>query len=337
MSSQRDGGAPSAAGGERGERDGGERGGRKCRPISAPGLEGWKKEVQSRQQEHYSAMSAEDREKFTNERRRREGARQAAQKAKCLSRGAEMSTMAFNCGQRGGEYRSARGEASLGWQSRIQEAQTVVLNSADTAEAEDTLNRLEQEIETMNVQGGAAAVLDTEEDARAVLETFRKEPSDDEETQKKCQVFESYFATIEKLRGDIDKFWAESMDLFEGRSQQECKRLMKETLESEQNMGVHDRTDVWIMWLMLRQCQRNEKSMRGLLKTLETRLEILGGQNDCPVCLDTLEDAEGGVTTLGCCHKVCTSCWKYWTQMQPSAFCPVCRQHDFLDAVGIQA
>lgn len=294
--------------------------------------------MQSRQQEQYGAMSGEEKEKFMNVRVRREGARKAAQKAKCLSRASEMSTMAFNCGQRGGEYMSERGEASVGFQSRIQEAQTRMLADADAGQAEETLNALEREIGTLNVESGAAAVLDTEEDAKAVLETFRKEPADSKKTEEKCKVFESYFAAIEKLRKDIDTFWLESSEIFEGRSKQECERLMKNTLDSEAAMGVHDRTDVWIMWLMLRQCQRNEVSMRGLLKTLESRLQILGGQDDCPVCLDTLEDAEGEhpVTTLGCCHKVCTSCWKYWVQMQPAAFCPVCRQHDFLDAVGIQ-
>lgn len=304
--------------------------------ISAPGLEGWKKQVQERHQQQCASMSGEDRERFMNERRRREAARKMASKAKCMSRGAEMSTMAFNCGQRGGDYQTRRGEASVSLQSRIQDVHTRVLHEEDAEQAQETLDVLQREIATLNVESGAGEVLDTEQDAKAVLETFRVEPKDDATTAEKCKVFESYFATIEKLRTDIESFWVESKDIFEGRSKQECERLMKNTLDSEQAMGVHDRTDVWIMWLMLRQCQRNEVSMRGLLKTLESRLQILGAQDECPVCLDALEDADE-VTTLACCHKVCTGCYKYWTQMQPTAFCPVCRQHDFLDAVGVDA
>lgn len=293
--------------------------------------------MQTRQQERCVSMPPEERQRFVEIRQKREGARKAAMKAKCLSRTSEMATKAFCSGARGavGESRdrqASRAMASCAYMERVQHAQTTAL-AANAEDAEEALDVLEREIGEQNVATGVAADVDTEKDARAVLETFRTEPKDNADCEEKSKVFETYFATIEKLRKDIEGFWAESNEHFEGKSKDECERLMKKTLDSPEAMGVHDREDVWILYLMLRQCQRNEVSMRGLLKSLQSKLELLGSQDECPVCLDALEDADE-VTTLGCCHKVCTSCYKYWTQMQPQGFCPLCRHHDFLDAVG---
>eukprot|EP00756_Hemistasia_phaeocysticola_P031807 Hpha_TRINITY_DN16377_c2_g1::TRINITY_DN16377_c2_g1_i1::g.58108::m.58108 len=306
--------------------------------IAAPGLDEWRKEVQTRQQERCVSMPPEERERFLEVRKKREGARKAAMKAKCLSRTSEMATRAFCSGQRGGggyesrDDQARRAVASCQHMERIQQAQTIALERNEE-DAEEALDVLEREIGEVNVATGVAADIDTEQDAQAVLETFRKEPADDAACAEKSKVFETYFATIEKLRRDIEGFWAESNEHFEGKSKAECERLMKKTLDSPEAMGVHDREDVWVLYLMLRQCQRNEVSMRGLLKSLQSKLELLSSQDECPVCLDALEDADE-VTTLGCCHKVCTSCYKYWSQMQSQAFCPLCRHHDFLDAVG---
>ena len=63
--------------------------------------------------------------------------------------------------------------------------------------------------------------------------------------------------------------------------------------------------------------------------TLAARLK----QEDCPVCFEKF-GAEVVPHQLGCCHSVCKECWAHWVSVQgPNAYCPLCRNHDFVAAV----
>jgi len=41
---------------------------------------------------------------------------------------------------------------------------------------------------------------------------------------------------------------------------------------------------------------------------------------------------------LGCCHAMCQPCWDHWKALKGAqAFCPVCRQQDFIVSVVEEA
>jgi len=76
----------------------------------------------------------------------------------------------------------------------------------------------------------------------------------------------------------------------------------------------------------------NNDKLKGVLRNIETKLELLNNLDDCPFCLESLENLE--TVTLGCCHKACKECCGFWQEMKGrNAFCPLCRQEDFLSDV----
>ena len=82
------------------------------------------------------------------------------------------------------------------------------------------------------------------------------------------------------------------------------------------------------------------------MATIRTKLELMSGQEDCPICYETFCEAVPGLPvemdehflpaeTLGCCHKVCKPCWKAWCEACGGghAICPLCRHDEFVSAV----
>jgi len=73
---------------------------------------------------------------------------------------------------------------------------------------------------------------------------------------------------------------------------------------------------------------QNSKMIGQILGNIKTKLDLLSRQDECPICLDALDD---GAHVLQCCHKVCADCWEHWSEMQGGrVFCPLCREEDFL-------
>ena len=93
---------------------------------------------------------------------------------------------------------------------------------------------------------------------------------------------------------------------------------------------------------MARKVTANEASLGAVLREVETKLELLGAQTDCPICLEPIIDCEGGEgedsgLALGCAHSLHRECWRHWSahcvSRNKAAFCPLCRNDDFLDEI----
>ena len=66
------------------------------------------------------------------------------------------------------------------------------------------------------------------------------------------------------------------------------------------------------------------------LDQIRVKLDLLGKQDDCPICLESLAAMEEKPHVLRCCHKVCAECWSHWADMPNGGSCPLCRNEDFL-------
>merc|ERR1712232_678450 len=81
-------------------------------------------------------------------------------------------------------------------------------------------------------------------------------------------------------------------------------------------MGIHDDAREWFVFHMMRQAERNNLKMAGILEGFSA-------------------EGEHAPETLGCCHKVCKDCWSSWSSvMGGRPFCPLCRHDEFLGAVA---
>eukprot|EP00932_Pfiesteria_piscicida_P004593 SRR837773.14500.p2 GENE.SRR837773.14500~~SRR837773.14500.p2 ORF type:complete len:142 (+),score=51.38 SRR837773.14500:28-426(+) len=109
-------------------------------------------------------------------------------------------------------------------------------------------------------------------------------------------------------------------------------------IDCAEAMGVPDDVREWIVFHMMRQAERNNMKMAGILEGLEKKLQFLATneQSECPVCLECFAPSGPHVAqTLGCCHKVCKECWENWTvAMHGRPFCPLCKNEEFLGAVA---
>merc|ERR1712176_331248 len=105
--------------------------------------------------------------------------------------------------------------------------------------------------------------------------------------------------------------------------------------------GIPDDAREWFVYHMMRQAQKNNTKMGGILDGFEKKLEFLGAneQSECPICLECFsESGEHAAETLGCCHKVCKDCWANWSSvMHGRPFCPLCKEDAFLGVIAQQS
>eukprot|EP01065_Artemidia_motanka_P007801 TRINITY_DN138_c1_g1_i1.p1 TRINITY_DN138_c1_g1~~TRINITY_DN138_c1_g1_i1.p1 ORF type:complete len:358 (+),score=133.81 TRINITY_DN138_c1_g1_i1:67-1140(+) len=318
----------------------------------------WHEQVQARQKSRCTPEMLDQVRKRAEVQKK---AFKSASRAKHLSRCTEAAEKAWCYGERHGgasEERSARGARYARTRDMMQQVQALsaapcmpTSASASQEEQEDMEVRQQRAMETellaleevidredavmqasASPTGAVHKPQSVEDDFRSLCEGLRKEPKDDEECSEKFKSYEKFLETVSQLRDQITVFWDDSKSVFEGRSQQEAEKQIKD-IDGTVALGIVDDPAVWFVYLMLTKCQRNSVSMKGVLKDLERKLELLGKQDECPVCLEALADADS-IETLSCCHKVCGPCWKYWAEMQHGhAFCPLCRHREFLDVV----
>jgi hypothetical protein len=204
------------------------------------------------------------------------------------------------------------------------------------------------------------------DDLAALLGQLRTEPGSDEERAAKFQLYETFAETVSDARQATLDFWDEAAEEF-GEAGSGARRGVERDiskLDSHQNLGFafgdggdHAAAPVnWFVHDMAVCAHRNADAIERLLQSMRMKLELLGSQAECPVCLEPFHEGgeEGGegagagaaggdgsssgsglvhrpATTLSCCHKVCTSCWEHWKRINPhNAFCPLCREQDFL-------
>lgn len=170
-----------------------------------------------------------------------------------------------------------------------------------------------------------------------LLKQLRKEPANEAECAAKFMLYEGYSSQVEEMRGTLFKFHEEAKPTVPPAIMVGMDKQVK-SIDSMEAMGIPDGAREWFVYHMMRQAERNNLKMAGILEGFEKKLEFLASndQNECPVCLETFQESGAGAPeTLGCCHKVCKECWKNWSSvMGARVFCPLCRHDEFLGAVS---
>lgn len=211
------------------------------------------------------------------------------------------------------------------------------LNLADEAE-EDAVEEMLSNLEVVQQTDVVAAnLMSNETGIRKVLNQLRVEPNNDAELATKFGLYEDYLATVEESRKATHDFWDDCKEEFTGPTGRShvATSIQKsvDDIDKNENMGIIFHEHRWFVYDMTQQADRNNTKLKDLLHQIEIKLELLNKEDDdCPFCLESLEDKDH--ITLGCCHKACTECWSYWQELRGrGAFCPLCRQTDFLENI----
>jgi len=178
----------------------------------------------------------------------------------------------------------------------------------------------------------------TENQQDILLRDLRIEPKEDSEIEAKFKLYEEFLKTVESSRKATFDFWAECKEEFtktagQGNAVKQVEANLK-NLDCEENMAIQWSEFRWFVYDMMVKADSNNVIIEGMMKNIETKIELLQQEdNDCPFCLDPLKEKDD-VHTLGCCHQACSECWLHWQNLKgKAAFCPLCRQEDFLSSM----
>merc|ERR1711959_432207 len=196
----------------------------------------------------------------------------------------------------------------------------------------------EEDLDCMGAEMGlapCAAPVEVEEEAgqmemSELLEQLKVEPAEEEEQQAKFVLFEKYLETVEKMRVETFDFWDEAKEEFHESGRGDVERALRR-IDGHDNMAVEFYEGRWFVYDMTKKAGSNCAMIGRNLCMIKTRIELLAEQDDCPVCLEPLGECGEEPHVFSCCHKVCGECWQHWSEMhRGGAFCPMCRQEDFL-------
>jgi len=196
----------------------------------------------------------------------------------------------------------------------------------------------EEDLDCMGAEMGlapSAAPVEVEEEAgqmemSELLEQLKVEPAEEEEQQAKFVLFEKYLETVEKMRVETFDFWDEAKEEFHESGRGDIERALRR-IDGHDNMAVEFYEGRWFVYDMTKKAGSNCAMIGRNLSMIKTRIELLAEQDDCPVCLEPLGECGEEPHVFSCCHKVCGECWRHWSEMhRGGAFCPMCRQEDFL-------
>jgi hypothetical protein len=173
----------------------------------------------------------------------------------------------------------------------------------------------------------------------SLLRQLRKEPENEQECAAKFMLYEGYGSEVEQMRNTLYRFYEESKPNVPEALASDMSKQLK-GIDTQEAMGIPDHSREWFVYHMMRQAERNNLKMAGILDGFEKKLEFLAAndQTECPVCLEDFTlSGPHAPETLGCCHKVCKECWESWsTVMHGHPFCPLCRNEEFLGALASQ-
>jgi hypothetical protein len=173
------------------------------------------------------------------------------------------------------------------------------------------------------------------------LEGLRAEPASDAACASGFAVFTTYLDKVTEIRGSAIKVYTDASALLP----EEGKAALKASfgsLDSAANLGVEDPPPgQWIVYGMAKKCSSNQALIAQLVHSLETKLALLTGEVDCPMCLESV-GGERPAHILACCHKTCKECWQNWsnvcTAQHRQPFCPLCRgPAEFLEVLNTPA
>jgi len=201
-------------------------------------------------------------------------------------------------------------------------------------QAEEQLSRA---LDLVQIEQNADEVQVNDNNAMSsVLNQLRREPTNDAELAAKFQLYETFLQTVIDSRKATYDFWKDCKADFAAAAGNVVTQVEKDLkdIDSQDNLGIVFHEHRWYVYDMTVQADKNNEMIKGVLKKIETKLELLGkDDDDCPFCLEPLNEV-GNVVTLGCCHKTCKECWDNWQEIRGrAAFCPLCRQDEFLNDV----
>jgi len=172
-----------------------------------------------------------------------------------------------------------------------------------------------------------------------LLQQLASEPSDEAECAAKFSLYEGYASEVENMRNTLFKFHEESRPALPPAIVSDMDRKIN-GIDIAEALGIPDDAREWFVYHMMRQAERNNSKMAGMLDAFDKKLKFLA-QNDqaeCPVCLEDFGEGPKAAETLGCCHKVCKECWTNWARVSHGRpFCPFCRHDEFMGAVASRA
>jgi len=206
-------------------------------------------------------------------------------------------------------------------------------NEAWNDDADDEgANALENDLAILeNVQDHDKIQVDDKSMA-AVLNQLKKEPKEEKLVKAKFELYEDFLKTVEDSRKATYDFWKDCKTDFDEHSGNVVKQVENELgkVDDHENLGIIFHEHRWFVYDMMVKADSNNDKLKDVLKSIERKLELLQKDDECPFCL---EEGKKSVT-LGCCHKACEECWTHWQELQGArAFCPLCRQEDFLTEV----
>ncbi len=204
-----------------------------------------------------------------------------------------------------------------------------------------------------------------------VLMSLRVEPNTDEECASKFLLYETFSAKLSAIRTDVETLLQETLPELPPIPREAVAASMKR-LDDREHQGIFDQSRYWFVHDMMQKAMSNSDVMKKISNDVTVKVKLVSEmqQTDCPICLapfvvpsrrdGSAEDASGqsGAVpvpardesddpvdpvvpiTLGCCHKVCEGCWDHWCALRggpANAFCPLCRQVDFVRALQGEA
>lgn len=210
---------------------------------------------------------------------------------------------------------------------------------ADDDEAEDALEHQLAVLETEQIHDAEEASelnIDANDDAsiqRQILRQLITEPKDPKEVEEKFKLYSDLLETVEASRKATNDFWGDCKEDFAKAQGNVVKQVEKDIkdIDKEDNLGIAFDGRRWYVYDMTVKADQNNTMIKNVLKKIETKLDLLNSNDDdCPFCLEPLSEI-GDPVVLGCCHKACRECWEHWQEIKGrNAFCPMCRQDDFL-------
>lgn len=296
----------------------------------------WLQEISSRQQ---SFVTPEIRQRFQEKARRQKVRGRKKKRAKVYQKCAVMNKRAWAQGNAKmlrsapsgfAESTNSSREQMRSIQTEVYRApQRISYEDDEAYEAEESrLDMVVSNLETAQLQDEVQV---SDEGMDSILHQLRREPTNDAEITTKFGLYEDFLKTVEDSRKATYTFWGDCKEDFEAveGAQHAIIAIEKsiKDIDKEDNMGIDFNGRNWFVYDMTRKADSNNEKLKNCLHSIEIKLELLDKNDDCPFCLESGRDS----VTLGCCHKACKECWKHWQELKgQNAFCPLCRQEDFL-------
>lgn len=217
-----------------------------------------------------------------------------------------------------------------------EDEQEVVAYQLDAAEA--GVSKLAVAASESNVEMLAQNVVGVDAaEMISLLDQLKVEPDNDEARGALFKLYEANQQTVQAARTQLFGFWAECEPDFseehamvKGAINADMKKI-----DRAENMGVDFEGRHWFVHAMSKQVTKNNATIDGVLRMIRTKLELLGSQDECPVCFDALEGRS--TVALGCAHACCSDCWDSWEtcckEQGRRPFCPLCKNEAFIESV----